>query len=271
MIAVITSFYNGDSVRYAELALESIRKQSIGFDNIRIYIHIDGNLDLEHEEYLNRNKLYFHKVLRSKENIGLAKGLNRLLPLIREDFIFRMDLDDVSYVDRFSCQLKYFEDNKGLGLIGCNADEINEFNDIEYTRIFPENHKEISKSLMKVCPILHPTFCFRRELIEMGIRYPDYHLTEDLGFIFKAYQKGVEFGNCQEILFAWRKTAGFYKRRTIRRSIVEFSVYIKIIFEIKPISFSYIFPLSRLIFRFFPNKMVKVIYNSNLRNSLLRK
>lgn len=265
-VAVITSLYNGDDVLYARLALESLIAQDYGFENINIYIHVDGELDVEHERFMNEYSSFFKLVLHSSPNIGLAKGLNRLLLEVQEDYIFRMDLDDISNPERVSSQVAFMEENDEVSLLGCNAYEIDANGDVEIERKFPITDYEIKASMHKFCPILHPTFCFRKKIIDEGILYPDFYLTEDLGFIYMCRKAGKKFHNLDQTLFQWRKTDDFYKRRNAKRSFVEMMVYFKIIKYFDGFSFKYAYPVARFIFRFMPSGLVERVYNSGLRN-----
>lgn len=263
--AVITAFYNGDSVRYAKDAIKSIQDQSVGFENIRVYIHIDGELDSEHQKFIDENLDFFYKIVQSKQNVGLAIGLNRLLPLISEDLIFRMDLDDISHMSRFFQQSKFMKDNPQVDLLGCACNEIDENGNVEFTRTYPLAHEQIVAAMTIFCPILHPTFCFRRSLVDAGMRYPDYYLTEDLGFLFDVYLAGGIFANVDAVLFDWRKTDDFFRRRSLRRATTELFMYMKIVRHLRPVSFLYLYPIVRLIFRLMPRVIVRSIYNSNVR------
>ncbi|WP_122082662.1 glycosyltransferase [Vibrio coralliirubri] len=268
-VAVITSLYNGDDIYFAEQAINSLISQSYGMENINIYIHIDGAISNDHEEFLKKHSTYIYKIIRSNENIGLALGLNKLIDVISEEYVFRMDLDDISHKERFERQIKFMENNK-VDICGCFSQEINIDNEVEYVRSYPLEHENIKNSLMKLCPLLHPTFCYRKIIFDEGVRYEDRYLTEDLGILFSISKLDIIFGNLDEVLFSWRKTDDFYKRRSFKRSIVEMSTYCEIISYHKPISLYYIYPILRFLFRLFPRGITKTVYNSRLRNFLSR-
>lgn len=269
-VAVVTSLYNGDDIVLAERALVSLIDQDYGRENIDIYIHIDGPVDDEHKQFIELNSGAFSKILYSEKNIGLAKGLNRLFEYVDAKYIFRMDLDDVSDLDRFSKQVDYMENNPDVGICGCNTREIDINGKVECYRQYPENHKDVLKTVAKLCPVLHPTFCIRSQLIADGLRYPDYYLTEDLGLIYEVLKTKWRFGNLQETLFSWTKGPGFYSRRNFKRSYVEMYVYFKIIRITNPYSFDYFYPMTRFLFRMFPRPLVEFVYHSKLRNFLAK-
>ncbi len=272
-VAVITTLYKNDSPVFFKKAMQSILNQTIGFEKINIYIYIDGpipdilNAELEKFE----NKIY--KIFRADLNRGLPYGLNFLIERLEDEkYVFRMDMDDVCYPERFEEQSKYMDENSEIVLSGCNSIEIDE-NDIFFNgREYPEFHSDIVKSLPKCCPILHPSFCIRRSAFnDSNFRYELVHLAEDLAFVFNTARLGFKMGNLQKKLMMWRVSSDFIARRDRRRMIPEFKVYCRGIYSLKGIfSLTYFYPVSRLIFRLLPNNFVKAIYESNFRRRFLK-
>ncbi|MCK6254905.1 glycosyltransferase [Pseudomonas fragi] len=265
--SIITTIYSGDNLSYVSQALDSIECQ-IGLSEVRVYLHIDGELPQGHAEFINKNKHRFYKIIYSHENIGLARGLNKLLDIVEEDFIFRMDLDDLSTPERFQSQVNFLLANPEIDLVGSNAICIDENNSITSYRILPPNQKSILKTLPKIMPILNGTFCIRKKIIDRGLRYPDVYLTEDLAFLHAFFKHGYLAANLQEYLYKWRLDSNFFLRRNHKRSWVEFKTYISIIFDFYPLSYYYAYPIARLLIRLLPIRLAKLLYSSKLRNSL---
>ncbi len=256
----------------AEIAVNSLLSQGGESLEVRIYLYVDGPVSNECEEFIQCSESHFYKVIRGEKNRGLAFGLNRLIDnLESEEYVFRMDLDDVNQVGRFSAQIDFIENHQEYDLVGCNISEIDQSGQWLRDRAYPETYEECMSVISKGMPILHPTFCFRRSLfLDPSIRYPDKYLTEDLALLSLLIRRGVKFGNVQNNLFSWRLGDEFYKRRNIRRSKVELFEYVALVYFIYGFSFRLIWPILRFAFRFFPGGAVKFIYGSRVKKALLK-
>ena len=78
-VAFIMTVYRNDKLEYFKEAVESIEKQDYGFENINIYLGIDGKIPNDIEMYINENSNAFYKIIRNSKNMGLAYTLNRLI------------------------------------------------------------------------------------------------------------------------------------------------------------------------------------------------
>lgn len=271
-IAIITTLYKGDNVQFAKVALDSIvSQQNVDMEKVHIYLYIDGEITAEHESLLSEYSDRIYKVFRGDVNKGLAFGLNYLLEQLEdEEFVFRMDLDDISDEKRLSTQLKYMEKHPELDLIGCFSREIDESDRVQKEKVYPVEHEQVRKAVVKCNPVLHPTMCFRLAFIRQhAIRYPNLYLTEDLGFLFSVIKSGGKVGNCPEFLFRWRKASHFFeRRRNFKRALVEYQIYRDIGKEFNSSLVGLLYPTLRFVFRMLPNGLAKQVYNSKARDSL---
>jgi hypothetical protein len=55
------SVYKNDKLKYFKEAVESIINQDYGFENINIYLGIDGEIGNDIEDYIKSNSHYFYK------------------------------------------------------------------------------------------------------------------------------------------------------------------------------------------------------------------
>ncbi len=60
-LAFIMSVYKNDKLKYFKEAVESIINQDYGFENINIYLGIDGEIGNDIEDYIKSNSHYFYK------------------------------------------------------------------------------------------------------------------------------------------------------------------------------------------------------------------
>jgi glycosyltransferase involved in cell wall biosynthesis len=265
-IAVITTLYRNDKIDYIQHALDSLVNQTGSFQ-INIYLCIDGVLPEQLEAIVEKNNLLFYKVIRNEINVGLAKALNNLLDILEdEEYVFRMDMDDFCDGRRMLEQVKLLDMKPEVSLVGTNCYEVDENDNIIGKRVYPQDHEDIIGSFYKIMPLLHPTMCFRaKNTFAEGLRYDDVYLTEDFDLFCRMMKMGHRFYNIQDCLFYYRRTRDFYKRRNLRRTIVEFKTYIKYIDRDFSIVYKILFPAARFIFRITPPAISKYFYNNKVR------
>lgn len=270
-VAVLISLYKNDNEFQFMESLLSILNQDYGEENIRVYLGVDGPISMTLENCINEYKDRIYKVVKSKDNIGLAGILNKLiLELENERFIFRMDSDDISYVDRFSKQVNFLEEHPEVSIVGGSIKEFSESEN--YTRIkkYKNCHKLIVSSIHKGTAFAHPTVCFRKEALtvlkEYSAKYP---LNEDIELWYRAISKGLILANLSDVLLDFRINDTFYSRRSIVKSINELKAYIWGIRLLKKRRIYMVYPFVRFLFRLLPKCIIKKVYQSNIRFKLL--
>ncbi|EPJ3899499.1 MULTISPECIES: glycosyltransferase [Enterobacterales] len=264
-IAVIIAVYKNDKYEDFVSAIKSItfNQKSIQQDRIKVYLHIDGHVSKNMMEFIESSG-FIYKSIHSKNPVGLAKGLNKLISILEDEkYVFRMDADDLSLPNRLQYQIEYMENNPIIDISGGSIQEfIASSNNIVATRCYPLTHEEIFKVIYKASPFAHVTICFRRtSLAKIGFYPVDYPLNEDIALWFQALKNGATCGNIEQVLVKVRMD-GAYDRRSSVKAFNEFKVYWNIMLWKKSFSF---FPFMRFVFRFLPIKLVKIIYNSFVR------
>lgn len=217
-IAIIQSVYKNDNAYYLKQAIDSILYQS--YNNIMLYIGIDGpigkDLNSVLSEYLNNAKI---KILRYKENRGLASTLNDLLRELKTSdyqYIARMDADDISTPNRFEKQISFLEAHQNIDMIGGAINEIDEEgNDRGKVTKYPCNPDDCRKFFAKRNPVAHPTVMFRRSFFDKaGWRYPtDYVRNEDTRLWHEGYKHGCVIANIPDVVLNFRMTDSMFKNR----------------------------------------------------------
>lgn len=271
--ATIMAIHCRDCPQLYELALDSIIEQDTPKNvESRIYICADGPLTDALETLLHEYRSHIYKLLRNNDSIGLSSTLNRLLDNLEdEEYIFRMDGDDISYPLRYRRQIQFLETHRDVELVGCQAHDIDDSGNILGERLFPVGPSNVLAVLHKLCPVLHPTYCMRRSVIENKIYYPNVYLAEDLAFLISMVAAGRKIDNLNEVLFGWRVDGGFFTRRVgLRRAWSELRLYSKAVWCLHGMfSWRYIYPISRFLLRCIPPSLTKTIYRSRLRTMVL--
>lgn len=119
-ISVILSIFNGEN--FLKKSINSVLEQT--YDNFELIIIDDCsndntyNLILEFAEKDSRVK-----VIKNKFNMGLTKSLIKAIKTAKGEYIFRQDVDEISYSNRFEEQIKLFKNNDVVA-VGCNSIDI---------------------------------------------------------------------------------------------------------------------------------------------------
>jgi len=267
--AVLMTLHAADRLDLFELALASVEGQRGLSCPPRIYLCCDGPLGPERDDWLRWNWHRFHKIVQNGRNLGLAASLNRLIgELADEDLVFRMDGDDLSEPDRFRKQADHLARNPGLGLIGCQAVDIDEAGRDCGPRRYPVQPEAVDAALCRLNPVLHPAWCLRRSVLrDPAARYPQAYLSEDLAFLVVLRGIGIGIGNHPETLLRWRIGPGFFaRRRSARRGWAEMIWYGRAIRQrhglLTP---RQAYALARFALRLAPPRLMRRIYGSGLR------
>lgn len=267
-VAVIMCTYNGDNLKHLNRAIESILVQRDA--RPRVYLHVDGTPNEALAELINDKQPLLYKVIVSEANVGLAKGLNKLISVLEdEEYIFRMDADDVSDPNRLSVQLNFMEGN--LNVDGCGgsiAEFVGEESNVVFRRSYPIDNDGVVRQIHKASPFAHVTMCFRRSLFSKCGVYPtNYHLNEDIAYWFQCVKRGALFANLKETLVYVRMDSA-YDRRTLKKAVPELIVYSKIA------AWKGVFPIwavARFLFRLMPSWIVAYYYKNTIRNRILNR
>jgi len=260
-ISVIMSVYNTE--RYLEESIKSILNQT--FKNFEFLIvddkSSDGSLNILKRYSLIDKRI---QIFENPKNVGLTKNLNFLILKSKGRFIARMDADDISLNDRLEKQREYLSKNQ-VDLIGSSSIEIDGNGQKIAIKRYPLTHKAVMKKSLKACPILHPTVFAKAKVFKENHYDENYKTCQDLELWFRLLKKGVIIENISEPLLLFRRDNEFLKRRGLKKGILELRIYFKGIWDLKPFSAAYIFPIARLIIRAFPSWALKIIYNSKIR------
>ncbi|WP_423997261.1 glycosyltransferase [Maribacter sp. IgM3_T14_3] len=272
-LSVIMSVYHKEKPEYLELAMNSIWTVQ-NLKPTQIILIEDGELTDELYSVIEKWKNVLNQTLvifKNKINIGLTKSLNIGIDNATGRYIARMDSDDVSVSGRFIKQIEYLEKNSEYSVVGSLAQEIDELGNYTNIRTYPFTDEEVRDYICKACPLQHAGVMMKREIFDSGIRYnEDYRLTQDLALWFTILNAGYKIGNIPECLIQFRITENSFVSRDKTKGLHEFKIYMKGIGKLKGITWRYVYPLSRLVMRYMPPKLIKGIYDSPLRKKILK-
>lgn len=203
-LSVIMPIYNEKKEWIIE-SIESILNQT--FNDFEFIIIIDNPNNNEAIMLVD----YYYKIDKrikyyvNEKNLGLVKTLNKAISLSNGKFIARMDSDDIALPNRFERQLRYLNDNPDVELVGTNWEFIDENGDILFNHgKLPTNYKFIKKNIKYNNMFLHPSWMFKRSIIERGIKYREIDYCEDYDFITILITNNIIISNINEYLMKYR-------------------------------------------------------------------
>ena len=209
------SIYKKEKPNYFREALNSIINQTV--QPAEIIIVKDGKLTQELDdvcmEYKEKHRELF-KFISLEKNQGLGKALQIGLQNCRYDIIARMDTDDIAKIDRFKTQIKEFEEDKDLAIIGSSIEEFSVSPDkIDAVRKVPESYKEILIYAKKRNPFNHMTVMFRKQAVLSVGNYPNVSLMQDYYLWVKLLNRGYKAKNLKVSLVFVRADRNLFARR----------------------------------------------------------
>lgn len=118
MFSILLAVYKKENPVYFSQSLDSIFSQIL-FPHEVVLVK-DGPLTDDLERVINKyqSKYYILKVVSLPVNQGLGKALNEGLKHCSHDLVARMDTDDIVKPDRFEKQLKIFQEDPEVDVVG---------------------------------------------------------------------------------------------------------------------------------------------------------
>jgi glycosyltransferase involved in cell wall biosynthesis len=170
-ISVLLPAYNAE--KFLKEALDSIINQT--YSNFECIVINDGSTD-KTQEIIDAYADPRIKCILHKENKGLIESLNEGILSAKGVYIVRMDADDIAFENRIQVQVDYMESNPQIAAVGSHAIFFNEnkASPIENWALDQKTNtqSEIKKTLIWENCLIHPSMCFRTNVVK--------HLLYDL-------------------------------------------------------------------------------------------
>lgn len=190
------SAYNDQ--KYIKEAVDSILNQS--FSDFEFIIIDDASSDDTLVVIRNYNDKRI-KIIENKENKGLTVNLNHALKVAEGEYIARMDGDDISYPERIKKQVEYLDRNRDVYLIGTS---VQSFGETDLFSILPDDSEELRIRMLLRPVFAHPSFMFRKELIEEGFFYDEsFRTAQDYDYAARV-SRVHKIGRVKDVLLKYR-------------------------------------------------------------------
>lgn len=213
--SVLMSLYKKEKPEFLKLSLESMIQQTIKPDEIVLVE--DGPLTDELYTIVENYKKKYPKLMKivvNKKNLGLGLALNNGLKHCKNELIARMDTDDIALKDRCEKQLKIFNKNENVDIVGGDiAEFINETTNVVAYRKVPSEDKEIKEYMKTRCPLNHMTVMFKKSSVIKAGNYLDWFWNEDYYLWIRMMLNNCIFKNTGDVLVFARTGIDMYARR----------------------------------------------------------
>ena len=217
--SVIMSVYKNDNPEHLNDALASVVNQTL--QPSEIVIVGDGPVSDACLEVIDRQTAIAAQdgidiiFLPQDQNRGLGESLRIAVENSRYDYVARMDSDDLSLPLRFEQEMRCFEEDSDLALVGGMITEfVDKPDQIIDKRILPLEDAEIKRFMRSRCGVNHVTVIMKKsELIRAGNYNNDYR-QEDYYLWARMIKAGCKFRNVPEVVVNVRSGRGQFARRS---------------------------------------------------------
>lgn len=227
-LSVIIPIYSQDSASQFAEALDSVLGQTRVPDEIVIVG--DGPVPAELEATVQSLKFKVQSqsqplpngkgnwpeivYLPQEKNGGLGEAMRIAVEMAKGDYIARMDADDICLPDRFEKQLKCFENDADLGVIGGQiADFDGDLQHVTGRRVVPCRHESIVRFMKSRNGMNHVTVMMRKsDLLKAG-NYQSLSWFEDYHLWVRMIMSGSRLMNLPDTLVMVRAGKGQIDRR----------------------------------------------------------
>ena len=220
-ISILVSSYNTKHMYIVE-CLESIKSQNGHFGMELVWIN-DGSdalhsklLELELDKFVKNTRWTSLKYHAMDTNQGISHCLHEGLKLCTNEIVFKMDSDDIMFLDRIKTQLKVM-DTTDFVMCGSNVHMFSNsepnsnvkkyLNCTHHPEIITlESYKNTPTNSNSHWFMNHPTLCFRKSAIESVGSYNTKmgSMSEDFELELKVLKKYGKVMNISEPLLYYR-------------------------------------------------------------------
>ncbi len=209
--SVLMSVYHKDNPQWLKQAIDSVLNNTVKPN--QIVLVVDGQISNELEQVITEYKDSLD-ILRLEKNSGLGIALQQGLLKCKYPLVARMDSDDISLSNRFELQLKEFENNPNLTIVGGYIQEFDsQTNEKTSIRKVPLLDNQIKQYIKTRSPFNHPTVMFKKEDILKVGNYQTFYQMEDYYLWARLVKANYQMKNIPEILLNFRTDKNMFARR----------------------------------------------------------
>ncbi len=206
-LSVLLPVRNGESV--VEGALESLARQT--FPDFEVIVVDDGSTDGTEEMVRSMARQDSRIRYFAQRARGIVPALEYARDLAKGTYLARMDADDGAFALRFERQMELIQSDNRIGLCGGGVvyfpREVVRDGAFRYERWINglTSHEAVVGDIFVECPIPHPTFLLRAEMVELIGGYRAMGWPEDYDLVLRLWEGGARFAKVPEVVLRWRE------------------------------------------------------------------
>ena len=214
LLSVVLPVRNGEP--FIREAIRSILDQSL--TELELIVVDNGSTDstVTTAESFGDPRL---RVIHELERRGGPSAFNSGSRVARGRYVARMDADDVACADRCERQIRYLERNPDIGILGGQAIRIDAAGEtIGRSRVatVPVAFRLANRRASR---FVHPTFVFRREVLDELGGYREFSPAADYDLVLRALERGLRIGNLPDVVLKYRVLADSVSHRSRQRTL----------------------------------------------------
>ncbi len=209
--SVLMSVYHKDNPQWLKQSIDSVLNSTVKPN--QIVLVIDGQIPNELEQIITEYKDSLD-ILRLEQNSGLGVALQQGLLKCKYPLVARMDSDDISLPNRFELQLKEFENNPNLTIVGGYIQEFDSQNNKKTSiRKVPLEDNKIKQYIKTRSPFNHVTVMFKKEDVLKVGNYQTFYQMEDYYLWARLVNAKFQTKNIPQLLVNVRVDTKMFARR----------------------------------------------------------
>lgn len=267
--SVLTTVYAKEKPLYLRQSIDSMLNQTIPPSE---YVVVkDGPLPFELEKVLTEyeEKFEIFKIIGLEVNSGLGAACIAGLDACSNDFVARLDSDDISLPNRCERQLEILEKEEDLAVVGTNLYEFEDDpNVITAIKKMPTEPDEIFRFGKRRNPFNHSSIMMRKSIVQANGGYSSMRRSQDLELFTRLLYKGCKCRNIGEPLVLFRTGSARVNRKKNWTNLKhDISVYKRNYNEQYMSLYDYVYVVVRqFIFFLMPSNLASYLYFKIYRN-----
>ena len=199
--SVLMSVYAGEKPEHLRASIESMLSQTYVTNDFVLVC--DGKLTKELDEvvdYFEENYECFHPI-RLKENVGTGRCANRGIDACKNEYIVKMDSDDIAKPDRCERSLYAMAKHPEIDMLGAYIDEFDsQTGEVIATKKTPLTNKEIHKYARRRNPFNNQTLVYKKSRALSVGGYSNIKRCEDYEFVVNNYERRRNWANTKSFV-----------------------------------------------------------------------
>lgn len=207
------------------------------------------------------------RIVRIEENVSLGQALNIGIASCKNDYIIKMDSDDISQPDRCETQMRVFALDPELDILGGYVEEFDsETGKAIALKKCPLHHTDIMKFARRRNPFNRQTVAFKKAKAFKAGGYTDFTYCSDYEFAVRMLSHGAKAQNLPIMLVRYRVHQNYRKKKRWDNTKAFISVRHRIYKSGFSGFFDFLIPVcAQLMMFILPNKFTDIVYKKLLR------